>query len=54
MLFSKALAASAFAIIAVLATYEILAGHVDVVGVAIAGLATLCALGFAFSAWADK
>jgi hypothetical protein len=54
LLFSKALAASAFAIIAVLAIYEVSTGSAAVVNVVIAAIATLCALGFAFSAWADK
>ncbi len=54
LLFSKAVATAAFALIALLGVSDMLAGNTSFAATAIVVIAALGAVGFGFAAWADK
>jgi hypothetical protein len=54
LLFSKAVATAAFALIAFLGVCDLLAGNTSFAAIAIVLIAALGAIGFGFGAWADK
>jgi hypothetical protein len=54
LLFSKAIATAAFALIALLGVCDMLAGNTSFAAIVIVVIAALGAVGFGFAAWADK